>query len=61
LFGAVGMVFAIPIWAILTGLINRYAEKHLQQKGLPLEDSAYAPGKKVEAVSKREADETIEQ
>ena len=59
LFGAAGMVFAIPIWAVLTGLLNRFADKCLKKKGLPVEDSAYELGKKVvEEKKPEEAEET---
>ena len=57
LFGAAGMVFAIPIWAVLTGLLNRFAEKCLRKKGLPVEDSAYELGKKVVVEKKPEETE----
>ena len=44
LFGLAGMVFSVPLWALVTGLIERAAKKALEKKGLPTEDTAYARG-----------------
>ena len=35
LFGFVGMIIAVPLWAVILNSIRRYANKHLEKKQIP--------------------------
>ena len=41
LFGFVGMIIAVPFWAVIMNGMRRYMDKRLQKKALPTSSSAY--------------------
>ena len=41
LFGFVGMIIAVPFWAVIMNGIRRYMDKRLQKKDLPTSSFAY--------------------
>ena len=42
LFGVVGMLIGVPVFAMIYRLVKRFMDKHLRKKGLPVEAYAYA-------------------
>lgn len=42
LFGFVGMIIAVPTWAVLLHFVKIFTEKRLREKGLPLASRAYS-------------------
>ena len=44
LFGFVGMIIAVPTWAVILNLIARISNRRLREKGLPLSSEAYREG-----------------
>ncbi|MDO4487886.1 MAG: AI-2E family transporter [Eubacteriales bacterium] len=47
LFGFVGMIIAVPTWALITSLVTRVSENSLNKKGLPTDLGSYAIGEDV--------------
>ena len=41
LFGFVGMIIAVPFWAVLMNALRRYMDRRLQKKNLPISSSEY--------------------
>ena len=41
LFGFVGMIIAVPTWAVLMSLLRRYVNRRLREKRLPEDAAAY--------------------
>ncbi|NWO21174.1 AI-2E family transporter [Oribacterium sp. oral taxon 102] len=41
LFGFVGMIIAVPTWAVLMNLLRRYVNRRLREKRLPEDAAAY--------------------
>ena len=48
ILGFIGMIIAVPTWALLMNLIKRISEKKLRQKGLPEDSASYPIGKEVD-------------
>ena len=41
LFGFVGMIIAVPFWAVIMNALRRYMDRRLQKKNLPISSSEY--------------------
>ncbi len=41
LFGFVGMIIAVPLWAVIMNLIDQFVNRELRKKNLPLSSEAY--------------------
>ena len=41
LFGFVGMVIGVPLWAVILHSLRRYTDERLRKKGLPLSSASY--------------------
>lgn len=41
LFGFVGMIIAVPFWAVIMNTLRRYMDRRLQKKNLPISSSEY--------------------
>ena len=41
LFGFVGMIIGVPLWAVILHSLRRYTEGRLRKKGLPLSSASY--------------------
>ncbi len=41
LFGFVGMIIAVPLWAVILNLISKLVNRELRRKQLPLSSDAY--------------------
>ena len=56
LFGFVGMIIAVPFWAVIMNSLRRYLDKRLKKKALPVSSSEYEDfekfsGKKLDKVA----------
>ena len=58
LFGFLGMVFAVPTFAVIHYYFKKHVEKNLTEKGLPSQTSAYETGDKYEAKKKEAVEDT---
>ncbi len=45
MFGVVGMLIGVPVFAIIYRIVTRYMDKHLRKKGLPTEAYEYSGSK----------------
>lgn len=55
LFGVVGMIVGVPVFATIFGIITDVCNKRLVKKSLPVEIEAYSNGKEIkEVISKEE-------
>jgi possible permease len=41
LFGFVGMIIGVPLWAVILHSLRRYTDERLRKKGLPLSSASY--------------------
>ena len=62
LFGFVGMIIAVPFWAVIMNALRRYMDIRLQKKNLPISSSEYEDfekfsGKKSDKVAEPEGKE----
>lgn len=62
LFGFVGMIIAVPFWAVIMNALRRYMDRRLQKKNLPISSSEYEDfekfsGKKSDKVAEPEGKE----
>ena len=62
LFGFVGMIIAVPFWAVIMNTLRRYMDRRLQKKNLPISSSEYEDfekfsGKKSDKVAEPEGKE----
>ena len=62
LFGFVGMIIAVPFWAVIMNSLRRYLDKRLKKKALPVSSSEYEDfekfsGKKSDKVAEPEGKE----
>lgn len=48
LFGFVGMIVGVPLWAVILNFIRRCSRHMLRKKGLPTEGAEYVSGKELE-------------
>ncbi|MDP4109388.1 MAG: AI-2E family transporter [Bacillota bacterium] len=53
LFGIVGLLISVPVFAVIIVLFRGYAEKKLEQKGMPTKTSAYYRKGKIKAEEER--------
>ena len=62
LFGFVGMIIAVPFWAVIMNALRRYMDRRLKKKNLPISSSEYEDfekfsGKKSDKVAEPEGKE----
>ena len=57
LFGVVGMVVGVPLFAVIYYLVNETVRMRLAQKNLPIETVDYINKENVEYVNKPQEDE----
>ena len=62
LFGFVGMIIAVPFWAVIMNALRRYMDRRLKKKALPVSSSEYEDfekfsGKKLDKVAEPEGKE----
>lgn len=48
LWGIVGMIVGVPLWAVIYAMTKRVVERHLKKKGLPSETTKYLHVDKIE-------------
>lgn len=48
LWGVVGMIVGVPLWAVIYAMTKRVVERHLKKKGLPSETTKYLHVDKIE-------------
>ncbi len=60
LFGFIGMIIGVPLFATIYYVVKRVAEYSLRKRGLPTETSAYGPDFRADAV-RQEAKEKTEE
>lgn len=48
LFGVLGMVIGVPVFAVIYNLFNRYIRKRLERKGYPIETDNYRDAVKID-------------
>lgn len=51
LFGFIGMILGVPMFATIYYIVKRFTEHSLKQQGLPVETAAYGPGCEIQPVS----------
>ena len=54
LFGFVGMIIAVPFWAVILNSIRRAADKRLRKKALPVSSLEYEDFEKIKKTMPRE-------
>lgn len=54
LFGFVGMILAVPFFAVVYPMFKNYVEKKLKKKNMPIETSEYAPKEPIKVNVKKE-------
>ena len=57
LFGFLGMVFAVPTFAVIHYYFKKHVEKNLTEKGLPAQTSAYETGDKYEVEKHKDVED----
>ena len=57
LFGFVGMIIAVPFWAVIMNALRRYMDRRLQKKNLPISSSEYED---FEKFSGKKSDKVVE-
>ena len=57
LFGFVGMIIAVPFWAVIMNALRRYMDRRLQKKNLPISSSEYED---FEKFSEKKSDKVAE-
>lgn len=53
LFGFVGMLFGVPVFAIIYHFVSRAIDEHLTEKELPIDEDAYTDLKYIDETTKR--------
>ena len=53
LFGIVGMIFGVPIFAIVYHFVTLYINRHLKEKNMPVDDEEYMDLKYIDESTKK--------
>lgn len=51
LFGFIGMILGVPMFATIYYVVKRFTEHSLKKQGLPIETDAYGPGCEIEPIA----------
>lgn len=54
LFGFLGMILGVPLFATIYYMVKRFTERSLRRQGLPIETAAYGPGMEIDVPEEEE-------